>query len=349
MPFYPTNTPRIVGSVGNPSAKIALIGEALGAQEDKTGIPFSGPAGGVLDSCLHSANLIRSDIYITNLVKIKPRNNDISPYYSEPRGNQKTGSFTAAGLEWVHKLWEELQSVSANVVVPLGRPAMLACMGTDRVSQFRGYVFEGRPEIQGRKVIPTYHPAATLRGQYIWRYYISHDLAKAKAESSHPGVHRPERDTLWPDTFKEALAWLDYFESCERLSIDIEVINFEVSCICLADSPTQSVSFPMYWSPEPKWSVAEEAMLWRRLATILGHPKIVKIFQNGIFDIHFLAMRCGIIVAPLTPEMIEDTMIGHHIMFPEMLKGLGFLGSLYCGSQAYWKNMVKFQDIKENS
>jgi hypothetical protein len=105
----------------------------------------------------------------------------------------------------------------------------------------------------------------------------------------------------------------------------------------------------MYWSPEPKWTVEEEAMLWRRIATILGHPKIVKVFQNGIFDVHFLLVRCGVRVFPLTAEMFEDTMLAHSIMFPEMLKGLGFLGSLYCGSQEYWKDMVKFQNIKESA
>jgi len=47
--------------------------------------------------------------------------------------------------------------------------------------------------------------------------------------------------------------------------------------------------------------------------------------------------------------MYEDTMIAHSIMYPEMLKGLGFLTSMYCGSQEYYKNMVKFDNIKEAS
>ena len=70
-----------------------------------------------------------------------------------------------------------------------------------------------------------------------------------------------------------------------------------------------------------------------------------KIFQNGVFDIHFLAVQCGIHVQP----PIDDTMIAHHLMYPEMLKGLGFLGSMYCGAQEYWKDMVKFDNIKEES
>lgn len=346
MPFMPTRQSRVVGASGSTKAKICLVGEALGAQEAKTGEPFVGHAGGVLDQCLHSANLIRSDCYITNVVKIKPLGNKIHPYYIESNDGRQTGRFTEAGMEWVHKLWEELKGVDANVIVPMGKPAMLACTGNDRVTKYRGYVMEGRPEIAGRKVIPTIHPAATLRGQYIWRYYISNDFAKAKRESSTPRIQRPTRDLIWPDTFSNAEEWLDYFDSCERLSVDIEVINFEVSIITIADSPVQSVAFPMYHSPQPQWSVVEEAALWRWFARVLGNKKIVKIFQNGIFDVHFLAMRCGLWVEPLDPMMFEDTMIAHHIMFPEMLKGLGFLGSMYCGAQEYWKDMVKFTNIK---
>ena len=71
----------------------------------------------------------------------------------------------------------------------------------------------------------------------------------------------------------------------------------------------------------------------------------MKVVQNGIFDIHFLLTRCGIEVR----GPIQDTMIAHSIMYPELRKGLDFLGSIYCGTQAYWKNMVKWDNIKEDS
>ena len=349
MTFFPHKTPQVVGAEGDPKSKIALIGEALGAQEEKLGRPFVGHAGGVLDQCLHSAGLIRSDLYITNLLKIKPAGNNITPYYIDAQG-RGPGRFTDLGMEWVHKLWKELENVQANVLVPLGKPATLALTGTDKVGQYRGYVMEGRKEIAARKVIPTYHPAATLYGgNYVWRYYISSDIGKARRESDSPAIRRPERELVWPDSFGNACEWLDFMGEATRLSIDIEVINYEVSCISIADSPARSFALPMYHTPQPQWTVEEEAHLWRRLSQILGNKKVYKIFQNGIFDVHFLMTRCGLHVQPITAEMFEDTMIAHSIMFPELLKGLGFLGSLYCGSQEYWKSMIKFNNIKENS
>src|SRR3990167_769640 len=204
MSFFPHKTPLLVGAEGSPDSKIAIVGEALGAQEEKMGRPFVGHAGGVLDQCLHSAGLIRNDLYITNLLKIKPAGNNIAPYYINVEG-RGVGRFTDAGMIWVEKLWKELSNVRANVIVPLGKPATLACTGTDKVGQYRGYVMEGREELNRRKVIPTYHPAATLYGgKYIWRYYISSDLSKARRESTYPDIKRPERELIWPDSFGNA-------------------------------------------------------------------------------------------------------------------------------------------------
>jgi hypothetical protein len=219
-------------------------------------------------------------------------------------------------------------------------------------------VVETRPELSCAKAIPIIHPASSLYGggpkkksgdrisPYIQRYYTTNDLRKIKEEATTPELRRPEREILLPSGIRNALEWLDYFNSCPRFSVDIEVVNYEVSAIALADSPTQAMSFPFYHNV---FDEAEEVALWKGMARVLGNRKIVKVFQNGIFDIHFLATRVGVIVEPLTPDMIEDTMIAHSVMFPEMLKSLDFLGSLYCGNQAYWKNMVRFDNIKENA
>jgi hypothetical protein len=88
----------------------------------------------------------------------------------------------------------------------------------------------------------------------------------------------------------------------------------------------------------------EELVIWRKLAWLLENDS-VKILQNAIFDIQFMLSRYGIFMK----GEIRDTMIGHSCMYPELPKGLGFLGSIYCGAQQYWKDMVKFDDIKDNS
>ena len=196
--MFTPSTQRIVPGAGNKDARICIIGEAPGAEEDRLLRPFAGPAGTVLESCLHAAGLTRSDCYITNTIKVKPRNNDIEPYF-----NSRTGTFTAAGIDWVDALEEELTSIRSNVIVPLGSVAMAAITGRRSIAKFRGYVAESLPRYGVRKVIPAYHPAASLRGQYILRYYITADLRKAKIESEFPEIIRPKRNIVTPTTISQ--------------------------------------------------------------------------------------------------------------------------------------------------
>lgn len=325
---------------GSKDSKICIIGEALGAYEERARRPFVGPAGSVLDSCLQAAHLSRRDCYITNVVKVKPPGNDVSPYFKEDTRGRHT--FTPAGQEWVEILYEELKDVRANVLVPLGKVALAAITGHSRISRYRGYVMQGVAGVGSRKVIPAYHPAASLRGQFILRYYITADLQKAKMESEFPSITRPERKLVVPTDFEECREWIRYLEGCTAWACDIEVVNYEVSCIGFAPAPNLAISIPFY---HEHWNEEQECVMWKDMSRLMGNPNISKIFQNGIFDIHFLAQRSGIHVA----RPWEDTMVGHHIQYPEMLKGLEFLVSLHCGAQEYYKDMVKWDNIKKEA
>lgn len=337
MPFiHVAPTGRIVPGTGPKDCKIAIIGEAPGAYENAQLKPFVGPAGTVLEQCLHSAGLIRSECYITNVVKVQPKGNDIAPFYSGTKG-----TFTAEGMKWVEELYAELDEVSANVLVPCGATALSALTGLSKIQKYRGYFFESRGLKETRKVLPTIHPAAALRGQYIFRHLIASDLRKAREHSTVRELCRPARQLIVEyGSVEEALEWLRYYETQQVVCTDIEVINFQVSCISFCSDPTISCSIPI----AGRWSEMEELQIWRGIQQVLGNPNSVKVGQNLIFDIQFLLNECGIEVrGPL-----HDTMLAHSCMYPELLKGLGFLGSLYCGSQAFWKN-IKFDDIKDNS
>lgn len=326
---------HIVPPSGKKSSKICLIGEAPGSEEARQLKPFVGPAGTILESCMHSAGFTRSEVYMTNVVKVQPRANDITPFF-----NKK--SFTEAGHEWVEILHEELKDVGANILVPLGNTALAAITDFRSITKYRGYILQGGDAVDGRKVLPTIHPSAALRGNYMYRYYIANDLKKAKGESGFPEILRPARTLVYQGDCEEFLAWCDYFTKVDIVSFDIEVINYEVSCISFSDSPERSVSIPIAGG---QWNLDDEIRIWKGISRVLENPRSTKVGQNLVFDIHFLATRCGILVQ----GPIHDTMIAHHLMYPDMLKGLGFLVSCYCGSQSYYKDMVKFENIKEES
>lgn len=334
MSFTPETAPRVIPAEGPKNAKIAIVGEAGGSYENTQLRPFVGPAGGVLEHCMHAAGIIRSEVYITNVVKLQPKGNEIAPYF-----NGAKGQFTFEGKQWVDALLEELQGVKPNVVGVCGATALCALTGKTKITKYRGYVLEGVNQL---KVIPLIHPAAALRGQYVWRYLIATDLKKIKAESGFPEIRRPQRQLVTEFSHvHEVLEWIEYFEKATRVCFDIEVLNYELACISFSDTASTACSIPL----DHRWSESDEALIWRGLQRVLGNPASTKVGQNLIFDIHFLLTKCGIEVkGPL-----EDTMVAHSVMFPELNKGLGFLVSLYGGSQAYYKDMVKFSNIKEES
>jgi len=328
---------RIVPGVGPEKARIAIVGEAPGAHEDQQLKPFVGPVGGVMEQCLHAAGLIRSEVYLTNVVKVRPPKNDITPFF-----NPTTGQFTDDGLGWVNELHRELSDLNPNVIVASGATAMAALVGIHKEMKYRGYFFESQGLGRTFKVIPTIHPSAALRGQYIYRHIIAADLKKAREHSDTPELKRPERQLVWNfQHVHEVMEWLDYYEHQPLVCFDIEVLNYEVSCIGFSSAPDVAISVPL----DSRWSLQEEALILKGLQRVLGNSNSVKVAQNGIFDIHFLLTRSGIEVR----GPVADTMIAHHILYPELPKGLAFLVSVYGGTQRYYKDMVKFNNIKGES
>ena len=136
---------RLVPGTGPLDAAVVLVGEAPGADEVETGAPFVGQAGARLDESLEAVGVDREDLYITNLVKVRPPDNR-TPHVDE----------IAA---WQPVLAAELERVSPAVVVPLGTTATSELLGTDEgITTVHGERFERN----GRLVVPAFHPAAQL-------------------------------------------------------------------------------------------------------------------------------------------------------------------------------------------
>lgn len=329
MSFIPQSGPGYIEGVGRENAKIFILGDCPDGHSIKARRPFAGPQETVLEGCLHQASLTKSEVYITNFI---PDGHKVEKYWN-PRSKKVIANID----DYRMLLTSELEKVKPDIIVTLGELPAFILTGNGYVSKTRGYPFKR----EGRIVIPAQHPGMMIWGNYIWRFYLSHDLNKARELAERPELlHAPEIEIRIPDTFDEALSMLAYVATFKKLSVDIEVANFEVSCIGFATCADYAISIPI----DMRWTLEEEVTLWIRMARILEDRNITKIGQNFIFDIHFLALKMGII----TRGPIIDTMMAHSIMYPDFLKGLNFLGSVYT-KQPYWKDMVKFKDIKKES
>jgi uracil-DNA glycosylase family 4 len=140
---------KVVRGVGNPEARLMLIGEAPGEKEDLAGEPFVGRAGGLLTKVMEAAGLSRDDVFITNIVACRPPANR-TPRVSEVR----------AHAPWIER---QLELVSPLLIVTLGRTALTYFLPKAKVRELRGKPLKiNREEVQ-LTLFPTLHPAAVLR------------------------------------------------------------------------------------------------------------------------------------------------------------------------------------------
>lgn len=138
---------------GNPDAELVFVGEAPGAEEDKTGRPFVGRAGELLTNMIQAMGLSRDDIYICNMLKCRPPGN-------RPPNPQEL-------LCCWPFLVRQLQVIRPKVIVTLGNPATQGLLNTRTgITQLRGQ-WQSLPDIgeglAGIAVMPTFHPAYLLR------------------------------------------------------------------------------------------------------------------------------------------------------------------------------------------
>jgi len=131
---------------GNENADIMFIGEAPGAEEDRTGIPFVGRAGQLLNKLLAGININREDVFIANILKCRPPNNrDPQPLEVQ---------------ECLPYLRRQIELIKPKVVVALGRIAAQNLLNNNSaLKQMRERLWQ----YQGVNMIVTYHPAAILR------------------------------------------------------------------------------------------------------------------------------------------------------------------------------------------
>lgn len=144
-----TNT---VFADGNPSARVMLVGEAPGAEEDRQGLPFVGASGQLLDRMLATIGLDRSSVYITNVLFWRP-----------PGNRTPTPAEVAACLPFVER---HIELVDPAVLVLLGTASAKTLLGrAEGITRLRGRWFDYATPRMARPVpaLPTFHPAYLLR------------------------------------------------------------------------------------------------------------------------------------------------------------------------------------------
>ena len=154
---------QMVFADGNPKAKVMLVGEAPGRDEDIEGLPFVGRSGKLLDRMLAAIGLDRTQVYIANIVPWRP-----------PGNRTPTPQETQICLPFVLR---QIELVDPDILVCLGGPSAQTLLGIkDGITKTRGRWFTFNSGKRDIRAMPTFHPAFLLRSplqkRFAWRDFL---------------------------------------------------------------------------------------------------------------------------------------------------------------------------------
>lgn len=163
---------ELVYGIGNPNARLVLVGEAPGREEDQKGEPFVGEAGRLLDRILQAMGMQREDVYICNVLKCRPPDN---------RDPQPEEVATCEAF-----LIRQIAAIKPQVIIGLGRFAVHSLLKNKvPISRIRGEW----QSYQGTPLMPTYHPAYLLRNpegkRDVWED-MKEVMRRLNAEADNP-------------------------------------------------------------------------------------------------------------------------------------------------------------------
>lgn len=292
-PLSKTATSICISGEGPPDARLMVIGESPGEQEDRDGRPFVGAAGQLLDELLEEAGLHRSDVWITNTVRCRP------PYNRDPHVGE-----IAACMSY---LLEEIDEIKPQVIIPLGNVALKALTDKTGITNARGKIQPPRRGLHtGAKILPTIHPAAVLRpegGGY--RQQIVEDLRLAANLSKPLPVDDSARLILPTTPVADALRFLEPLERAGHLTADAEWTAQDHSVWPWSKrGELFSLSLSGYvdgalYSVATAWPPPDEVR--ERLKWLLGSHKVV--FHNAMADMMWARAE------GMEPSLAGDTML----------------------------------------
>lgn len=309
--------------------KVALLGEALGAEEAETGAPFVGKAGFKLTRLIEWAGLERGKFDIFNAA------------WCRPPGNQLEGQpYELPSISHCREAhWGGLLPRS-TVIVPMGNVPTHALLSRKGILAMRGYIYPG----VGFHILPTVHPSFIQRGQSRYSAAFINDLQKAVTlarDGLPPQVvsysldPTPMEAYRWAQEYEEALSrdpslylafdietpYKEEEEDESETGSDLPDASWNIERIGFAWRPLHALSIP--WAPEYRAAIS-------RLLGSIG-PKVV---WNAGFDVP--RIKRGAV--PIG-GVVHDGMVAWHVLHSDLPKGLGFVATFTCPWQPAWKHL----------
>jgi uracil-DNA glycosylase family 4 len=278
---------------------------------------LSGFAGNLLMSVLQRHGLGRADI---SILSVLPSPAAYGKVEATPQ---------AARTEAATRLASEISFARPNLILGLGPLALDTLAGEHRsLDSWRGSFFMSQ---YGVKSLCTWHPAEVLR-VYSYIPYFRFDIKKAVLGSTLADLTTLSRDFNIAPTLQDILSGFDTLRQERRpIALDIEGGTSNLRCISFSNHPLRAFILPFTKGPDSYWSLEEELLIWPELSALLSDPTLPKVLQNALYDCFVLPYSYGLHVS----GVIDDTMLKHWELLPEMEKSLAVQTSIYTDQPWY--------------
>lgn len=274
--------------------RLAIVGEAPGETEVQYKQPFCGASGNFLNSILSSIGVDRNSCFLGNICQVQPPGNDISRFGPDHE-------HVRSGFE---QLKRDLDSFQPNCILTLGSFSTQFLCRVSPVSSWRGSILQ----TPYGKVVPSYHPAFILRGNYNLWFLLRFDAQRAFRQAKF-AEHKPTQRTLQlKPSVDEICHTLDNWPTGRILSFDIEGGLDSFPCCSVASASNNG--FIIAWS---KYSETDQGRIAVALSRALYNVNIPKCLQNSLYDRFVLAYGYNMLIRGVT----EDTMLKHWEIYPE--------------------------------
>lgn len=329
-------------------ARIMLVGEAPGYDEERIGRPFQGASGQELNRMLGEAGITRSECFVTNVCRQRPANNDLNLFIAKakkdvtPSHREYRGKFVLPPVsDGISLLEKEIQMVQPNVVVALGATPLWALTGLQGITKWRGSMLYADTATRP-KVIPTLHPAYVLR-DWATRAVVVNDLRRAAQYRQGKDYPKPDWRFIIRPSFQQAISILQSLQrrlvsESLRLSFDLETRAGHIACAGLSWTLEDAICIPFMCveQREGYWSADQEGEIVCLLRSILTHSNAQVVGQNILYDSQYTWRHWCFV-----PNVTQDCMISQHSIFSDLPKSLAFQASMYCAYYSYWKDEGK--------
>lgn len=305
-----TRVPNVQPSVSAPY-KLAIVGEAPGADEETQGTPFVGASGRLLDSLLSQSGVLRSSCFVGNVCQHRPPGNDITEW---PKDDSRI-------LEGFAILLADLESFKPHCILALGNTPLFYLTGRTGITGWQGSILQS----PWGKVVPALHPAAVLREYKDWPL-LRLDIQRARAEAEFPEYTVPQRTLELHLSADEICHRLDTWTPGRLLSFDIEGGLDAFPCCSVAGESNRG--FIIAWGCH---SDSEQGRIAVSLSRALYRTDIPKCLQNSLYDRFVLAYGFRMLIRNVT----EDTMLKQWEIYPELSKGLATIAHIWTKEPFY--------------